>query len=105
MRLKKLPPRSTATIVQQMNTISTKKLIRDYMSGKPVDLPAGVDSSSFDFDDQTKVDWDTPLMTEAESLIDQYMNRDKFTEPFKRSDQPAPEPAPAEPAPAPPAEA
>ena len=93
MIFSKLPRRSCATTVQQMNCLSTKDMYRDFFAGKPLNIPAGSDQRSFDFSDQTQVDWDAPLLADADNLIDQHFMREKFVEHFNPK-SPAQEPAP-----------
>lgn len=100
MNFAKLPKRSSASIVQQMNFASTKQIFKDFYSGKPIDLPAGSDNRSFDFDDQTSVDFDKDFFREAVNLIDQHFMQQKVVDAFKVSPAPAPAPVP-DPAPAP----
>lgn len=88
MRRKILKPRSTASIVQQMNTLSTADALRQIASGRMVDLPAGSAPRSYDFDDQTKVEFDAPRFGSFnnpqfdgfENLIDQSINASKIVE-------------------------
>ena len=95
MNFSRLPKRSSASIVQQMNCASTKQIFKDFYSGKPIDLPAGSDNRSFDFDDQTSVDFDQDFFREAENLIDQHFMQQKVIDSFKVSSAPAPAPVPA----------
>ena len=97
--INKLPARSRQTIVQQTNTISTRQVFKDFFAGKPLNIPAGSDQRSFDFDDQTKVDFDAPRIKEAENLIDQHFMRERFMEHLHPT---PPQPQdPVDPAPAP----
>lgn len=88
MRRKFIKHRSTVTIVQQMNTITTADALRQLASGKIIDLPAGSSPRSYDFDDQTKVDFDAerfgsfsnPQFDGFENLIDQSLNAGKIAE-------------------------
>lgn len=107
MNFSRLPKRSSASIVQQMNTISTKDMYRDFFAGKPLNIPAGSDQRSFDCEDQTKVDWDSDSLKDCDNLIEQHFMREKFVEhfnpksPVAGSDPvPVPEPVP-DPTPAP----
>lgn len=101
MNFSRLKKRSSATIVQQMNTISTKDMYRDFFAGKPLNIPAGSDQRSFDCEDQTKIDWDADTLQDSDNLIEQHFMREKFVEHFNPK-SPASDPASApDPAPAP----
>lgn len=97
---RKLPARSGKTIVQQTNTINTRQVFKDFFAGKPLNIPAGSDQRSFDFDDQTKVDFDVPQIREAENLIDQHFKRAEFMEHLHPT-PPTPDPEPTPPTPDP----
>lgn len=102
MNFSRLPKRSSATIVQQMNTISTRDMFLDFFAGKPLNLPSGSDQRSFDCDSQVDVNWDADTLQDAPNLIDQHFMRDEFIEHFNpKSPAADPAPAPADPAPAP----
>lgn len=75
-----LRSRSSATIVQQMNCCTTRQMFLDFFSGKSVSLPSGSEQRSFDFDDQTKVDFDAPSISEADNLIEQHFMRETYME-------------------------
>lgn len=104
MRRKPIFHRSVETIVQQMNVVCTKDVLRDVANGRPLDINPGSQAKSYDFDDQTQIDWDKPQFEGFESLIDQHVNRSKIAEhlspPAPKSDpapviDPAPTPDPA----------
>lgn len=88
MRKVRIKPRSTVTIVQQMNTVSTRDALKRIANRAPLDLPSGTSPRTFDFDDQNKVDFDKPLFGQMsnpqfdgfESLIDQHCNASKISE-------------------------
>lgn len=105
MNFNRLPRRSSATIVQQMNCLSTKQMYKDFFAGKPLNIPAGSDQRSFDCEDQVNVDWDSDQLQDADNLIDQHFMREKFVEHFNpkspASQDSAPSPTPADPAPTP----
>lgn len=79
MRFRKISPCCSTSIVQISNTVSTKDLIRQQMSGKLVSLPGGADSRSFDFPDG-RTDWDKPSISEAPDLIEQSFMKDQYVE-------------------------
>lgn len=93
MNFARLPKRSSATIVQQMNTISTRDMFRDFFAGKPLNIPNGSNQRSFDCVDQTKVDWDSDRLQDCDNLIDQHFMRDEFVEHFNPK-SPAADPVP-----------
>ena len=101
MNFKSLPCRSSATIVQQMNCLSTKQMYKDFFAGKPLNIPAGSDQRSFDCESQTDVDWDSAQLQDADNLIDQHFMRDKFVEHFNPKSPASQDSAPADPAPSP----
>lgn len=97
MNFYKLPKRSSATIVQQMNTISTKDMYRDFFAGKPLNIPAGSDQRSFDCSDQTNVDWDSDTLKDSDNLIEQHFAREKYIEHFNpKTSVQNPDPTPAQ---------
>lgn len=88
MRKVRIIPRSTATIVQQMNTISTRDALKKIANNAPLDLPSGTSPRTYDFDDQSNVDFDKPRFGQMsnpqfdgfENLIDQHCNAAKISE-------------------------
>lgn len=88
MRKVRIIPRSTATIVQQMNTMSTRDALKKIANRAPLDLPSGTSPRTFDFDDQNNVDFDksrfgpmsNPQFDGFENLIDQHCNAGKISE-------------------------
>lgn len=110
MRRFKIKPRSSATIVQQMNTFSTRDAMRSVANGLPIDIPQGSTPRTYDFDDQSKVDFEKPLFGQMsnpmydgfENLIDQHLNAGKISEHLHPTPTPAePTPPPADPTPPP----
>lgn len=101
MRKKIIYHRSIESIVQQTNVQTTKDVLKQLFSGNvQIDLNPGSSPRSFDFDDQTKVDFDKPQFEGFSNLIDQAVNKQKL---FEHLNPPAPavDPAPVpEPAPA-----
>lgn len=102
MRLSKpIAVRDCKTIVQQMNCYTTKQMFLDFFAGKQVSLPAGSDQRSFDFEDQSKVDWDAPSIHDSENLIEQHFMREDYIKhlhpdpALAPAGDPAPAPAPA----------
>lgn len=63
-----------------MNCYTTRQMYLDYFSGKSVSLPAGSEQRSFDFDDQTEVDFEAKTISEAPNLIEQHFMREAYTE-------------------------
>lgn len=98
MRKVKIIPRSTVSIVQQMNTLSTREALSKIANKSPLDLPSGTSPRTFDFDNQSKVDFDAPRfgpMSNAqfdgfESLIDQHCNAGKISEHLSPPPPPVP---------------
>ena len=78
MIFSRLPKRSSATIVQQMNCITSKQMFLDFFSGKPLNIPPGSEQRSFDCEDQVDVDWDSRKVVEADNLIDQHFMRQSY---------------------------
>lgn len=97
MRFRKITPCCSESIVQITNTISTKDLIRQQMSGKIVTLPGGADSRSFDFPDG-RTDWDQSSIYEASDLIEQSFMASSYAEhlnPSRPGNTTVPDTAPA----------
>lgn len=97
MRQKKHFYRSTHSIVQQTNTVSTKQMLIDYHNGRGVDLPQGAIPKTYDCDSQAEVDFDSARFEGFESLIDQHCNANKITEhlsPPSSAPAPVPDPVP-----------
>lgn len=112
MRTPKIILRSSSTIVQQMNVQNTKDVMSDIFNNRPVDVNPRSGVQTFDFDDQSKVDFDkidssSPLFRGFESLIDQHCRASKVYEhlnpkkPVPSDPPPVPEPSVTEPSPAP----